>query len=317
MAAILGVFDRPRTPGEAVRSLPSHDPAWVREGIAALRRLGFLLPEGEACRKVSRVEAWKENLATAHYHAASRDMRYISEEEPYLREHVLTQKRPPLFTRYRVPVRRKLGVGSPSGAGLEATLKARRTVREFRREPVSLVDLAAVVSGTWGKTGSHDAGLLGSLMTKTSPSAGSLHPIECYVLAWNVQDLGPGLYHYDVGADELRRLRRGRLRAEAVRAASAQTWIGRAAFLCIMTAVIARSLWKYQDEAAYRNLWLDAGHLAQTFCLLATARGLGPFTTAAIQDSFIERLIGLDGMSEFPVYLCGAGVPAPRSAAAR
>ena len=79
-----------------------------------------------------------------------------------------------------------------------------------------------------------------------------------------------------------------------------------------MTAVISRSLWKYQDEVTYRTLFLDAGHLAQTFCLLATARGLGPFTTAAIQDSYIEKLIGIDGVEEFPVYLCGAGVPAVR-----
>jgi nitroreductase len=50
--------------------------------------------------------------------------------------------------------------------------------------------------------------------------------------------------------------------------------------------------------------------VSQTFCLLARSRGLGPFTTAAIQDSFIERLIGLDGVKEFPVYLCGAGPPA-------
>ena len=144
-------------------------------------------------------------------------------------------------------------------------------------------------------------------MTKTSPSAGSLHPIECYVLAWNVEGLAPGLYHFDVGAGDLRRLRRGRLRAQAVRAASGQAWVGRAAFLCIMTAVFGRSLWKYQDEVTYRTLFLDAGHLAQTFCLLAASRGLGPFTTAAIQDSYIETLLGLDGASEFPVYLCGAG----------
>jgi SagB-type dehydrogenase family enzyme len=100
-----------------------------------------------------------------------------------------------------------------------------------------------------------------------------------------------------------------------VRAASGQAWVGRAAFLCVLTAVVGRSLWKYQDEVTYRTLFLDAGHLAQTFCLLATSRGLGPFTTAAIQDSYIEKLLGLDGASEFPVYLCGAGVPARRRSA--
>jgi SagB-type dehydrogenase family enzyme len=185
-------------------------------------------------------------------------------------------------------------------------------VREFRRRPIAFADLSALVGGTWGRTGTNVGGIFGNLMVKTSPSAGSLHPIECYVLAWNVRGLEPGLYHYDVRGNELRRLRRGRFRAEAVRAASGQSWVGRAGFLCIMTAVVARSLWKYDDEVTYRTLWLDAGHLAQTFCLLATARGLGPFTTAAIQDSYIEKLNGLHGVGEFPLYLCGAGIPAKR-----
>jgi SagB-type dehydrogenase family enzyme len=131
------------------------------------------------------------------------------------------------------------------------------------------------------------------------------------VLAWNVRGLAPGLYHFDVGGGELRRLRSGDLRAEAVRAASGPRWVARAAFVCVMTAVFARTFWKYQLESAYRVLWLDAGHLGQTFSLLATARGLGPFTTAALQDTAIEKLLRLDSAKEFPVYLCGAGVPRP------
>lgn len=99
-----------------------------------------------------------------------------------------------------------------------------------------------------------------------------------------------------------------------MKAASGQAWVGRAAFLCAMTAVFERTLWKFQMESTYCVLWLDAGHLAQTFCLLATSRGLGPFTAAAIQDSFLEKLIGLDGIKEFPVFLCGAGIPARKPA---
>jgi SagB-type dehydrogenase family enzyme len=172
---------------------------------------------------------------------------------------------------------------------------------------VPFEDFAAVVRGTWGATGSIDAGVLGRLTTKTSPSAGGLHPIECYVLSWNVDGIAPGLYHYDLASDALRLLRSGDFRRQAVRAASGQRWVGRAAFLCVMTAVFARTLWKYHLENAFRVLWMDAGHLAQTFDLLATSRGLGPFQTAAIQDTFIEKLIGLDGVKEFPVYLVGAG----------
>jgi SagB-type dehydrogenase family enzyme len=229
-----------------------------------------------------------------------------------LQARLAAEREPPKFKRYRGAKGRRLPVapGPEKTNSLEQTLVARRTVREFARKPVRLEDLAAIVRGTWGRTGWLDAGKYGRLPLKTSPSAGCLHPIECYVIAWNVSELPAGLYHYDVASDELRRLRSGDLRAAAVRTASGQRWVGRAAFLCVMTAVFERTLWKYEIESAYRVLWLDAGHLAQTFCLLATSRGLGPFTTAAIQDTFVENLIGLDGVKEFPVYLCGAGVPA-------
>lgn len=289
----------------------------MRRSIRQLVRLGLLLPEKEVRRRRSRLRAWKENLASAHYHVASRDIRFLRRPatiEDSLRALVASAGRPAQFKRYRNAARRRLpgGSHSESAVGLEAVLGARRTVRDFSSDPVPLDDFAPVVRGTWGRTGWLDGGPLGRLPLKTSPSAGSLHPIETYVLAWNVSGLASGLYHYDVVSDELRRLKTGDLRRAAVEAASGQSWIGRAAFLCVMTAVFERTLWKYQFESAYRVLWLDAGHLAQTFCLLATSRGLGPFTTAAIQDSYIEKLIGLDGIKEFPVYLCGAGVPAKK-----
>ena len=110
-------------------------------------------------------------------------------------------------------------------------------------------------------------------------------------------------------ADDLRRIRSADLRKRAVRLAGGRTWVKQAAFLCIMTAVSDRVFWKYSSSDAYRLFLLDAGHLAQTFALLATAHGLGPFTTAAMSEDAIEELLGLDGVREFPVYLCGAGVP--------
>jgi SagB-type dehydrogenase family enzyme len=223
---------------------------------------------------------------------------------------VASRPRPPRFKRFLTTPRQPLPAAQARSMGLEDALASRRTCRAFSRRPVPFEDLTALVQGTWGQTGWIDGGRLGRLPVKTSPSGGALHPIECYVLAWNVSGLRPGLYHYDVAGQELRRLRSGNLRAAAVEAASGQGWVGRAAFLCVMTALFERTLWKYRFEAAYRVIWLDAGHLGQTFSLLATSRGLGSFTTAAIQDTFIERLIGIDGVKEFPVYLCGAGIPA-------
>jgi SagB-type dehydrogenase family enzyme len=311
---LLDAFDVPRTSSAAARRFADYDEKSVRESIDKLVLLGLLIPERERRRRLSRIEAWKENLASVQYHLASRDIRYLTGPariDRFLQARLAAERQPPRFKHYPRATRRRLPSRSTreNPASLERALATRRTVRQFRRAPVRFADLAAVVRGTWGRTGWLDGGELGRLPLKTSPSAGSLHPIECYVIAWNVSGLSAGLYHYDVLSDELSRLRSGDLRAAAVKAASGQRWVGRAAFLCVMTAVFERTLWKYQIESAYRVLWMEAGHLAQTFCLLATARGLGPFTTAAIQDTFLEKLIGLDGIREFPVYLCGAGVP--------
>jgi SagB-type dehydrogenase family enzyme len=311
---LLDLFGGPRSAASAAGAFSDYERESVLAGIRKLQRFGLLVPEREQRRRISRIKAWKENLASAQYHLASRDIRYVTNPaamDSFLRARLAAERPPPRFKRYRSASQRRLPRGSEpeSAAGLERILAERRTVREFARKPVAFEDLAAVMRGTWGRTGWLDAGALGRLALKTSPSAGSLHPIECYVMAWNVRGLRPGLYHYDVGADGLSRLRGGDFRDAAVKAASGQRWVARAGFLCVMTAVFERTLWKYQLESAYRVLWLDAGHLAQTFCLLATSRGLGPFTTAAIQDTFLEKLIGLDGVKEFPVYLCGAGVP--------
>ena len=317
IVGILDLFDRPRTPREAVSSSPPKDRSALLSGIAVLRRLGFLIPEKKSGNARSRVTAWRGNFAAAQYHSACRDLPYLREPAEiarYVRTHILSHPKPPRFKRYRRADRVRLAPAVLSGEAvalsLSETLHRRRTVREFRSRPVPLPDFAFLLRETFGVTGVYATDLLGEVALKTSPSAGARHPVEAYVLAWNVEDLAPGLYHYDVAGDELRRLRRGDFRRAAVEAASGQEWIGAAAFLCVMTAVFPRVLWKYPLEDAYRTLFLDAGHLAQTFCLVATSLGLGPFTTAAIQDSRIEKLLRIDGVEEFPVYLCGAGVPA-------
>ena len=68
-------------------------------------------------------------------------------------------------------------------------------------------------------------------------------------------------------------------------------------------------MWKYGHSRAYRMVLIDAGHLGQTFCLVATALGLAPFTTMAFSESGLEALLGLDGVRECPIYVAGVGMP--------
>jgi SagB-type dehydrogenase family enzyme len=127
------------------------------------------------------------------------------------------------------------------------------------------------------------------------------------VVALRVRGLAPGLYHYAADRHRLERLRRGASAREAVRWLAGQRWFGKAAALVLMTAVLSRSQWKYQFPRAYRVLLADAGHLCQTFCLVATWLGLAPFCTMALADSQIERALRVDGVREAVLYAAGVG----------
>ena len=74
-----------------------------------------------------------------------------------------------------------------------------------------------------------------------------------------------------------------------------------------MSAVFEREMWLYDYSRALRTIYIEAGHLCQTFCLTATALGLAPFCTIALADSMIEGDLGLDGIRESVLYAAAAG----------
>ena len=64
---------------------------------------------------------------------------------------------------------------------------------------------------------------------------------------------------------------------------------------------------RYGYSRAYRAPFVEAGHLCQTFCLLATAQGLAPFCAMAFSDSAVENDLRIDGISESALYTAGVG----------
>ena len=59
----------------------------------------------------------------------------------------------------------------------------------------------------------------------------------------------------------------------------------------------------------YRAFLLDAGHLSQSFLLVATALGLGSFCIGIFRDNLIEKELNLDGVSETVLFAVGVGHP--------
>ena len=186
-------------------------------------------------------------------------------------------------------------------------LTARRTWRTFGRAPVPLRDLAALLDLTFGVRmegqtvdGTH-------VLFKTSPSSGALHPVEAYVLARHVSGLARGLYHFGPKARRLHLVKRGASSAQIQRYLADQWWFRDAAAVVFLTAVLPRVRHQYPNPRAYRSVLLGAGHLCQTFCLVATWLKLAPFCTQALADSLIERDLEIDGVDEVLLYAAGVG----------
>jgi len=70
----------------------------------------------------------------------------------------------------------------------------------------------------------------------------------------------------------------------------------------IWTAMIERSKWKYLQRC-YRYLYLDCGHIAQNFYLVAEALNLGACTIGAIYDDELNTILGIDGKEEIALYV--------------
>jgi SagB-type dehydrogenase family enzyme len=188
-------------------------------------------------------------------------------------------------------------------------LLARKTHRQFSKEKLTLETVSQLLSLVWGVTGYLHVPMLGKLLHKTSPSGGARHPGEVYLMALRVKGLRPGLYHYHPGHHHLGRINTNVTPHKARLYCGRQRYVRGAAALFLMTAVFRRTMWKYDYARAYRVVLLDAGHLCQTFCLVATWLGLAPFCTAALKDTLIEQDLGIDGVSESVLYVAGVGLP--------
>lgn len=143
-------------------------------------------------------------------------------------------------------------------------------------------------------------------MGRTYPSGGGLYPLETYVAVRRVQNLAPGLYHYNVRRHSLETLG-GEEVAEQVFSHLTQEDAAKSCHLTVLiTAVFMRSQYKY-GERAYRFVLLEAGHLMQNLCLLAPGLGLGMTPVGGFYDDSLHDLLGVNGVDEAVVYTATAG----------
>ena len=191
------------------------------------------------------------------------------------------------------------------GAPLWDILSQRRSVRDFLERPMTARDLSQILWASQGITAERFG-----YRFRTVPSAGALYPVETYIVVNDVEGIPRGVYHYNVPEHCLEQIKEGDNRVTIARAALDQKTAYDANVVFAWTAVLERCKWKYKQRA-FRYIYLDAGHIAQTVALAAVALGLGTCQIAALYDEEVNGLLGVDGREETAIYLTVVGRPKP------
>ncbi len=120
---------------------------------------------------------------------------------------------------------------------------------------------------------------------RAHPSSGNLHPTETWVVAYWVEGLADGLYHYQNERHTVE------WRASTLTAAdSSGLWLG-------FTSIPWREAWKY-GERAFRYCQLDMGHVLAAVACAAALFGWRP-RLVSLDHAALAHCLGTDRAEDF------------------
>ena len=189
---------------------------------------------------------------------------------------------------------------------LAQAINQRKSLRKYSPQPLSLQELSFLLWATCWVKEFHST-KYNEFTRRNVPSAGSRHPMECYLLINKVESVPPGLYYYHPLEHALIKLQTSPdIAKEIYEACLEQSMVIEDAVTFIFTAVPYRASWRYQQRA-YRYLYVDVGHIGQNVHLAAEAIQAGACMIGAFVDEAMNHCIGLDEKEEFVIYIAAVG----------
>lgn len=314
---ILDVCGEWRTLRQIEAGIPAARSPLLRRLLDRLVELSLLVssegPPDSRVKRMGALDAW--NPEVGFFHAATKDVKFLSpaRARAYARLNPSKAPMPATVKRYRGAVQVSLPAPVANGPFTDVLL-ARRTSRRYSALPVTLGELSSILGFAagvqkWARTPT------GEVALKTSPSGGARHSIECYVVARAVEGLRGGIYHYRPDRHFLERIG-GAVPIERMRAyVPGSGYFASASAMVFFTAVFEREIWRYPYARAYRATLAEAGHVCQTFLLMATSLRLASYCVMGLADTLVEADLGIDGITESVLYCAGVGRP-PRGTTA-
>lgn len=184
------------------------------------------------------------------------------------------------------------------GGTLAGALAGRRSRRVFDPGLIRLSELASVLVGAAGVQRADPAD---GVSYRPHASGGGRHPLEITVLAQRVDGLERGVYSFDAFDRTLHDRDVDLAMVDEV-AAEVGGSLGLdhpcdAPAILLVTAVFARTLWKY-DAIGLGLVYRDTGCLLQTLHLVTTGLGLAGSPAMVRRELDVSRWLGLDPNEE-------------------
>lgn len=189
----------------------------------------------------------------------------------------------------QIPPAETIQLPSPeheSDTSVEEALLSRRSVREYRDQPLGLAELTQLLWAAQGITDQNRG-------FRTAPSAGGLYPLELYVVIGDVEGVAPGIYKYRPPAHDLVRVGQGDVREQLSDVAVEQRWVEEGAAVIVFAAVYERTTEKYGDRGI-RYVHMEVGHAAQNVYLQAVSLDLGTVFVGAFFDEDLKQLLHME-----------------------
>ena len=198
----------------------------------------------------------------------------------------------------------ELPKSNPIRTSLGKTVSKRRSRRDFISKTITLQQLADIIGHSLAETGSahvelNEGGQV-RLPLYAASNGGGLRPIDAYVLPLRVKDLLPVVHRYDKRRHALVRLPKAASTKRIIDTCISppdQDYMSRSSVIFILAGRPWRSMRKY-GARGMRFLFIEAGHVAASINLAATALGFGSVECGSLCDNEVHDMIGIDGLFE-------------------
>ena len=193
-----------------------------------------------------------------------------------------------------------------SGVMLEEAIAWRRSIREYKDEPITIENLSMLLWAAQGLT-EFKYGF------RSAPSAGGTYPLEVYVsisgkgvLVNGAEYLPSGSYKYYGFDHSIKLIKSGDVREDLAKASLNQEWVRKAPVSLVVFAVYERTM-KVYGQRGEKYVHMEDGHVGQNIYLMVTALNLGAVVIGAFHDEQVKDTMGVEE-NEQPLYVIPVGV---------